>query len=393
MNKYLKEKKELALRPQKNIVLQISFIVLIGCLLFFVPKTRIFFWFVVMLLILRPALKALIDWIAIGVLFFVPELRVFSWVYFGISLLLGVLIYLMKEYLSCGWFYCIKTKFDTILLNLCLEFLMTKPTTLFLPIKRSLTENEFREQLKAGIDLNATDDNRHLTPLIFAIQLKNTSIVKSLINAGVDVNKRDNGGHGWTPLIWAVYYESADIVKVLIDAGAILDAREENVWHKKMGWTAVMMARAAGNKNIVYLLMKAGANINNKAADNFYLEHRASDGETVLNHLIKWIGHNRVYDQKKTNDISNAIKSAQLLIALGADLNIKDAECGESALWLSISNGVIELIQPLGTAGVNINEENEYGETPFSYAMRKKDYQMSKALKAVERSQQTWKAK
>ena len=54
--------------------------------------------------------------------------------------------------------------------------------------------------------------------LIMAVKSNKSIKVKTLINAGLDVNCTDN--MEWTPLLWAVYMKNTTMIKMLIDAGA-----------------------------------------------------------------------------------------------------------------------------------------------------------------------------
>src|SRR5262245_39927657 len=73
-----------------------------------------------------------------------------------------------------------------------------------------------------------------------------TKTVKSLINAGSDVNGRDRDGK--TALMWAANYGHADTVRALIDSGADVNAQS---FYK---WTALMLASLDNHTDAVKIL-------------------------------------------------------------------------------------------------------------------------------------------
>ena len=107
--------------------------------------------------------------------------------------------------------------------------------------------------INAGADVNAKD-NGGWTPLNGACEDKQTSIVELLINAGADVNAIGNN-EGWTPLDTACYSGQVSIVELLINAGADVNAKDK----ENDDWTPLYFARQNGSSTIVDLLLKAGA--------------------------------------------------------------------------------------------------------------------------------------
>ena len=75
-----------------------------------------------------------------------------------------------------------------------------------------------REHIKAGADLDEKEPTGGSSPLITAIVFGKTEVAKVLIEAGANVNFRNNEGS--TPLITATFFCRAEIVEALLANGA-----------------------------------------------------------------------------------------------------------------------------------------------------------------------------
>lgn len=133
-----------------------------------------------------------------------------------------------------------------------------------------------------------------------ASQLGDTGAVRSLLNAGGDVNSR--GGKGNTPLILASGAGHDDTVQELLKRHAKLDLRN------LQGYDALWIASQRGHTRIVEMLIDHNANVNNR----YY------SGMTAL--MIATVsGHAEV---------------VKVLLEHGADASIEDAQ-GNTALSLA----------------------------------------------------------
>ncbi len=74
-----------------------------------------------------------------------------------------------------------------------------------------------REHIKAGADLDEKEPTGGSSPLITAIVFGKTAVAKLLIDAGANVNFRNNEGS--TPLHTAAFFCRMDIVELLLDKG------------------------------------------------------------------------------------------------------------------------------------------------------------------------------
>lgn len=93
------------------------------------------------------------------------------------------------------------------------------------------------------------------TPILIAIQTKNSSMVQFLLNRGADINKEATYGIKRTPLGAAAEQGSLDLVELLLQRGAKANDKPAERW----GATALQCAAMSGNCNIAALLLDNGA--------------------------------------------------------------------------------------------------------------------------------------
>ncbi len=104
--------------------------------------------------------------------------------------------------------------------------------------------------IKAGADVNTTDDEGQ-SPLYQAAAAGNDLCIKHLLTApGIDINKQTD--YGWTPLNGAAEKGHPECVRALLDAPGI-DVNLANV----NGWTPLYWAASEGHTECVKLLLTA----------------------------------------------------------------------------------------------------------------------------------------
>ena len=174
--------------------------------------------------------------------------------------------------------------------------------------------------------------------LYFASRDGNTEELRKLIsNLKVDVNFVTKYHHS-TPLITAVHGRHKEVVKLLLDAGA-----EVNKAHGDQ--FPLLEAARQGDEDIVLMLLDAGAGTD--------INKHYSTGRTPL----WWTAHR------------GHLKLAKILIEQGADPN--KADCNEcTPLYVAASWGYTKVVQVLLEGGANPNLSDRYGVTPLLCCIR-----------------------
>ncbi|HVG33041.1 MAG TPA: ankyrin repeat domain-containing protein [Pyrinomonadaceae bacterium] len=171
-------------------------------------------------------------------------------------------------------------------------------------------------------------------PLVVAAYANDLPTVRKLIAAGVDVNIRDKMIDA-TALDEAVTHGNREMVRVLLDAGAEINARSSR------GQTALMRLDDDATEKLVWDLVAAGAKIN----------LRDEDRDTALIFAASY----------------SKPEVLRALIDAGAKINAKNKE-GETALMKAAEAGSVENVKLLIYAGANTNARNNDGETALDLA-------------------------
>jgi ankyrin repeat protein len=118
-----------------------------------------------------------------------------------------------------------------------------------------------------------------ISPLHFALYMKDETKARSLIEGGADVNRRTP--YGTTPLNRAVVVGFKDIVELLIAKGADVNAKDN--WN----WTP-LHSSVYGHKDIVELLIAKGANVNARnGSGRTPLWYAKDEGNTEIVELLR----------------------------------------------------------------------------------------------------------
>jgi ankyrin repeat protein len=197
---------------------------------------------------------------------------------------------------------------------------------------------------KHGADLNVVD-NGGRTPLSIAASLDYMTTVKTLAELGADVNKpalvEGGGTQPLPPVIIAARRGYTELLKVLLDAKADLNRKGSD------GSYALTAAAESGRWETVKVLVDRGADVNVADAQGMtilmFATHEGDEG--LVRTLLEKGADPRAQDTKGRAPLSFTESPAlwKMLVDKGADVNVVVG--GLTPLQYFIARGNVELIR------------------------------------------------
>ena len=242
---------------------------------------------------------------------------------------------------------------------------------------------EIKSLLNQGANVNA-QEKYGWTPLHWAALNGYYDVAKLLIENGADVNIKNNGG--WTPLHEAAFKECYDIVKLLIDNGADVNTQNED------GTSPLHISAMKGYRDIIKYLIENGADVNVQDKDGWAPLHYAAFWDSV--DIIKLLIENGVdpfiknkdgkipLDYCKNQEVRQLLEdymkkyhSIQEKIKRN-ESSIFDNDLLDSAYY----NNLIEVKKCVYSGKFDINVQDDKGYTPLMYAISDHNLQMVEFL-------------
>jgi ankyrin repeat protein len=188
--------------------------------------------------------------------------------------------------------------------------------------------------------------------------------VKQHLDAGTDVNAKDK--YGRTPLDEAAGEGHKEVVELLIAEGADVNAMDDD------GDTPLdrVMPFGINKTETADLLRKHGGKTG--AELSIHKAAEAGNIEAVKQHLAAGANVNAKDEDSKTPLLHAAVDGhkdvVELLIAKGADIELRCTTCGGTALGHAASGGHKEIIELLIEKGADVNAKSKGETTPLHSA-------------------------
>ncbi len=221
--------------------------------------------------------------------------------------------------------------------------------------------------LEAGAKNNPTAINNTLIQAagIDVAMLDSESSVKALLEAGADVNVKDE--EGFTPLMIAANLAPLAVVQTLLKAGATIDEKNPK------GITALMLAAKSltGWWNTGWVASEREEWL---ARHKRPLIHRIE----IVEELLKAKADVRARDQMNWTALTWASQGGEVevikaLLEAGAEVDAKTA-CGETPLMIAARSQNPEAVRVLLAAGAELNAQNSCSEDSALLEVAKQDY-------------------
>jgi hypothetical protein len=195
--------------------------------------------------------------------------------------------------------------------------------------------------------------------LIAAIKLGDTARARALATGGAALDTLD--WRGYTPLIWAAAAGNADVVSLLVERGARVEARAKD------GTTALIVAAGNGSSGIVRLLLSRGA-------DPFAMRQGATARQlAVARGFTEAAKLLEAAEALGTRLLAAAAAgqsgTVRQLLAEGAPANATNTE-GASALMLAAGSGDLTTVQALLSRGAETGARDRQGLGVLDWAGR-----------------------
>ena len=244
--------------------------------------------------------------------------------------------------------------------------------------------------LKSGADPNAALPGGE-TPLMTAARVGSLASVKVLLARGATVDAKDER-RGQTALMWAAAEGHADVVQTLVELGADIHLRLSS------GFTPLLFAVREGRSSVVRVLLKAGSDVNETVPMDRKRGYGGRLPPAGASPLLLAVTNAHFQLAAELLD-AGANPTADLTgyTVLHAITSVRKPGVGDNDPAPEGSGAMtsLELVKKLVAAGANVNARmtrranltntrlNELGATPFMLAGQTADAELLKTLAAL----------
>lgn len=226
--------------------------------------------------------------------------------------------------------------------------------------------------------------------LFKAVQARNISEVRLLLESGIDVNSKDEIGQ--TALMHASMQGFKDIAEFLLSRAADVNAKDD------VFGTALIYASSQGNESLVNLLLERKADVNAKdVRNNTALIKAAIRGRTKNARLlikygadVNWHGAFGMTPLMWATGMEQ-IETVRFLLNHGANVNatakdgvtalmiaagpvyLEEKETDGTTITISIDGGYEKIVRLLLDRAAEVNAKDIHGNTVLFYAIQKGD--------------------
>lgn len=218
-------------------------------------------------------------------------------------------------------------------------------------------------------------DNYGYHALAYAIEGKQVSAVRILLQAGCDLNTPLEG-NSYTPLSLACIWGDAEVVSLMIKAGAEVNPEGCHV-------SPLHCAAFAGHRNVIDLLMKAGAKINNQKRHGFTSLHALAFSKkanlAMVSQLMNHGARMDITDDYLRNPLHISVQRSSISV-FKEFLKATMAFEKKNKYRMRLLSAMSKLFMRYDFTSCIIDRRDVFGTTPFSLALSDSDCERLKLL-------------
>ncbi|NIP28611.1 MAG: hypothetical protein GWN67_28130 [Phycisphaerae bacterium] len=215
-----------------------------------------------------------------------------------------------------------------------------------------------KQNINKSSQQNSVPENGLLQNLHKAAAQNNIKKIKLLLSDGADVNLKDNDGY--TPLFYAIWQRNVDMANLFISHRAEVNLFDET------NSTPLHYAVWSADMDMIKLLVEKGADINaGDRKDKTPLQYAIGHMKGNLVDLL--LAGETMYPTLHLSAAKGDLAGIKSFIEKGINIDEKDTIGWTPFLWAA-STGRINVCQFLISKGDNVNAKNQDGVTPLHVA-------------------------